>query len=434
MTRWAPGKKSAALFEAASAMIPGGVNSPVRAFRSVGLQPFFVERAKGPFVYDVDGNEYIDFVGSWGPLITGHAQPDIIAALIGAAHKGTSFGASHAGEAELASLIQRRMPGVEMVRLVSSGTEAAMSAVRLARGFTGRHRIIKFAGCYHGHADAFLIDAGSGVATLGVPGSPGVPPGSARDTLSAIYNDLDSVDALLCANKGEVAAVIVEPVAGNIGCVPPLPAFLPGLRRLCDAHGALLIFDEVITGFRVARGGAAERYRVTPDLTVLGKILGGGMPLGAFGGRRDIMACIAPSGPVYQAGTLSGNPVAVACGIAALSLLGDATVYDQLEATGAAMEAILRDSAAAAGATIAVNRVASMMSFFFQEGPVRNYADVQRSDSVRFNRLFAALLTRGVSIAPSAFEAMFVSTAHDDAVLERAATAFKKAFCEVEEG
>ncbi|MBN2714581.1 MAG: glutamate-1-semialdehyde 2,1-aminomutase, partial [Deltaproteobacteria bacterium] len=354
MTDWKPGEKSQALFAAAQVRIPGGVNSPVRAFKSVGLQPFMVERANGPFVYDVDGNEYIDFMGSWGPLILGHNNEKIRTALVDAASRGTSFGASHAAEIKMAELIGDAMPHIEMMRLVNSGTEATMSAIRLARGVTWREKIIKFDGCYHGHADAFLINAGSGAATLGVPSSPGVPEGAAKDTLSAVYNDIDSVKRLFAANTGNIAAVIVEPVAGNMGCVLPDPAFLKELRHICTDEGALLIFDEVITGFRIARGGAREVYGVEADLTTLGKIIGGGMPVGAFGGKTEFMTQMAPEGPVYQAGTLAGNPLATACGIAALTQLNEPGVYARLEETGAQMAAILTESANAAGIPITV--------------------------------------------------------------------------------
>jgi glutamate-1-semialdehyde 2,1-aminomutase len=427
MTKWTPGKKSREIFKEACRVIPGGVNSPVRAFGSVGLEPFIVERARGAFVYDVDGNEYIDFMGSWGPMILGHANQKIFEAAVNAFSMGASFGASHAAETKLAVLIAERIESIEKVRLVSSGTEAAMSAVRLARGFTGRDKIIKFDGCYHGHGDSFLINAGSGAATLGIPGSPGVPAGSAKDTLSAEYNNLESVEELLKANSDEVAAVIVEPVAGNMGCIPPAEDFLKGLRLLCDQYGSLLVFDEVITGFRIAYGGAFERYGVKADLTTLGKILGGGMPVGAFGGRADIMDCISPDGSVYQAGTLSGNPVAVACGIAALEQL-DTAIYEQLENTALKMERIITGAADKSGVSIAFNRVGSMMGFFFSQSPVYNYNDARQGNTAMFNTLFEVLLQNGVSIAPSAFEVMFVSSRHTDEVLDKAAPAFDKAF------
>jgi glutamate-1-semialdehyde 2,1-aminomutase len=428
MTDWKAGQKSRALFDAARQIIPGGVNSPVRAFKSVGLTPFLVARADGPFVYDVDENQYIDFMGSWGPLILGHNNGGIRAALVDAASRGISFGASHEAELHMAELIHEMMPQVEMVRLVNSGTEATMSAVRLARGATGREKIVKFDGCYHGHADGFLINAGSGAATLGVPSSPGVPRGAAKDTLTAIYNDLASVQALFDANPGQIAAVIVEPVAGNMGCVLPAEGFLAGLRKMCTDAGALLIFDEVITGFRVARGGARERFGVEADLTTLGKVIGGGMPVGAFGGKKELMRQMAPEGPVYQAGTLAGNPLATACGIAALSQLNEPGVYDTLERIGQQMESILKETAAASHQSIVVNRVGSMMGFYFTEEPVRNFTDVCKTSINKFNPFFSALLANGVSVAPSGYEALFVSMAHSDEVLARARNAFDAAF------
>ena len=428
MTEWKPGKKSAELFNSAKQHIPGGVNSPVRAFKSVGLTPFLVSHADGPFVYDVDGNAYIDFMGSWGPLILGHNNAQIRDALVAAASRGISYGASHEAEIEMALLVKDAMPHIDMLRLVNSGTEATMSAIRLARGVTKRDKIIKFDGCYHGHADAFLINAGSGAATLGVPSSPGVPAGAAQDTLTARYNDLESVKRVFSANPGNIAAIIVEPVAGNMGCVLPEPEFLKELRRLCTEEGSLLIFDEVITGFRIARGGASAVYDVVPDLTTLGKIIGGGMPVGAYGGKNEFMCQMAPEGPVYQAGTLAGNPLATACGIAALKQLGEPGVYEQLEKTGAAMAAILKESADAAGVPITINRVGSMMGFYFNDGPVKNFDDVSRSNIDMFNRLFPSLLSQGISVAPSGYEALFVSLSHTDAVMERTRIAFEAAF------
>ncbi|MBN2344274.1 MAG: glutamate-1-semialdehyde 2,1-aminomutase [Deltaproteobacteria bacterium] len=428
MTNWNPGNNSKALFEAASRIIPGGVNSPVRAFKTVGLTPFLVERADGAFVYDVDGNEYVDFMASWGPLILGHNNEGIRNALVTAAQKGISFGASHEAELTLAKLITSAMKNIEMVRLVNSGTEATMSAVRLARGYTKRDKIVKFEGCYHGHADAFLINAGSGAATLGVPSSPGVPAGAAKDTLTAVYNDVDSVQKLFEVNKNEIAAVILEPVAGNMGCIPPKPGFLEAVRNLCTLEGTLLIFDEVITGFRVAKGGAQERYGVDADLTTLGKIIGGGMPVGAFGGKKEIMEQMAPVGPVYQAGTLAGNPLATACGIAVLEQLLAPGVYNVLEEKGAQMADIIENAAAGAGQQITLNRVGSMMSFFFNPGPVTNFTEVCASDIAIFNRLFGALLAQGMSVAPSGYEALFVSLSHSDEVMARVEKGFAAAF------
>lgn len=428
MNKWNAGSNSAKMFEEANKRIPGGVNSPVRAFKSVGLTPFLVKSANGPFVTDVDGNEYIDFMASWGPLILGHNNEKVRQAIVDAAQNGISFGASHEGEIELATLITDMMDNIEMVRLVNSGTEATMSAVRLARGYTRRDKIIKFEGCYHGHADSFLINAGSGAATLGVPSSPGVPAGAAKDTLTATYNDIESVQKLFDANKSEIAAVIVEPVAGNMGCILPQSGFLESLRSLCTTENTLLIFDEVITGFRIAKGGAKESFGVEADLTTLGKIIGGGMPVGAFGGKREIMEQMAPRGPVYQAGTLAGNPLATACGIAILSQLNQKGVYTQLEQIGTKMEALLKNAASCAGQIITVNRIGSLMSFFFNDGPVNNFQDVTNSDISKFNQLFNALLQNGISIAPSGYEALFVSLSHSDEVLQRAEAGFQQAF------
>jgi glutamate-1-semialdehyde 2,1-aminomutase len=401
------------LFRRALDLIPGGVNSPVRAMRAVGLdEPLFVGRGEGAYLEDVDGNRYVDWVMSWGPLIFGHADSETVAAVRAAAERGTSFGAPTEAEVELAAEIVDAVPSVEKVRLVSSGTEAAMSAARLARAFTARDRILKFAGCYHGHVDALLASAGSGVATLGLPSSPGVPPATTKDTIVCKYNDVDVVASTVAEYGEGLAAIIVEPVAGNMGVVPPEPGFLEVLRRLCDASGALLVFDEVITGFRVARGGAQELFGVMPDLTILGKIVGGGLPLAAFGGRAEIMDRLAPSGDVYQAGTLSGNPLATAAGLAVLGRLHDPSVYEQLEQRGARLESGLAPYGR-------VQRVGAMATLFTTDEPVLNFDDAQRSDTDRYGALFRHLLERGIYIAPSQFEAMFVSVAHGDEEIDR---------------
>jgi glutamate-1-semialdehyde 2,1-aminomutase len=415
--------RSELLFAAAQSLIPGGVNSPVRAFRGVGGTPFFVARAEGARITDVDGRTYIDFLGSWGPLILGHAAPALVEALTDAVRRGTSYGAPTGGEVEMAEVISRAMPAVEMLRLVSSGTEAAMSAIRLARGATGRDAIVKFDGCYHGHADSLLVKAGSGGATFGVPDSLGVPAALAALTIALPFNDLDAVRRTFAARGAAIAAVIVEPVAGNMGVVPPAPGFLAGLAEITRQHGALLIFDEVITGFRVAPGGAQALYGVRPDLTCLGKIIGGGLPVGAYGGRRDLMERVSPLGGVYQAGTLSGNPLAVAAGLATLRALADPAVYARLEALGARMARGLEDAAARAGVPVTVNRVGSMLTAFFTDAPVTDYASARRSDTKRYARYFHAMLERGVFLAPSQFEAAFVSLAHTEADLDAAAAA-----------
>jgi len=422
--------ESRRLFAAASRVIPGGVNSPVRAFRAVGGEPFFVARAEGARVWDVDGHAYLDFVGSWGPLILGHAAKPIVEAVVEAARRGTSYGAPTPLEVEMAEALAAAYPSIEMVRLVSSGTEAAMSAIRVARGATGRDLLVKFDGCYHGHADSLLVKAGSGGATLGIPDSAGVPAALAGLTLSVAFNDLDAVRAIFRARGDAVAAVIVEPVAGNMGVVPPRPGFLEGLREVTAAHGAVLIFDEVITGFRVAYGGAQARYGVVPDLTCLGKIIGGGLPVGAYGGARRLMERVAPLGGVYQAGTLSGNPLAVAAGLAALRALREGGAYARLEALGARLEAGLRAAAARSGVPLTLNRVGSMLTAFFCDGPVRDYAGARRADTARYARFFRAMLARGVYLAPSQFEAAFVSLAHDDADLDLAARAAAEAFAD----
>ena len=411
--------KSQQLFAQAQQFIPGGVNSPVRSFRAVSGTPPFIARGQGSRVWDVDGNEYIDYLGSWGPLVLGHAPPAVVDALQAAAANGSSFGAPVEQEVELARLICAALPSVDSIRLVSSGTEACMSAIRLARAYTGRSKIIKFAGCYHGHADGLLVKAGSGAMTHGIPTSAGVPEAYAAETLVADYNDLASVESCFAAWPDAIAGVIVEPVAGNMGVVPPAPGFLDGLRRLTTANGALLIFDEVITGFRVAYGGAQVRYGVTPDLTCLGKIIGGGLPVGAYGGRREIMELVAPLGPMYQAGTLSGNPLAVTAGLTTLTALQQPGVYDQLETRAARLAAGLTQAFAQAQIPSTLNRVGSMLTGFFNPGPVQTLFQVEQSDTAAYGRYFHALLTRGVYIAPSQFESGFVSLAHTPADLDR---------------
>jgi glutamate-1-semialdehyde 2,1-aminomutase len=417
------GPESSRLMAAAERLIPGGVNSPVRAFRGVGGQPFFVARAAGARLWDVDGRSYIDFVGSWGPLILGHAPAPVVRAVKEAAGRGTSYGAPTPQEVEMAEAIAAAFPSMELVRLVSSGTEAAMSAIRVARGATGRDLIVKFDGCYHGHADSLLVKAGSGGATFSIPDSRGVPERLAALTLTVAFNDLDAVRRLFGLRGSDIAAVIVEPVAGNMGVVPPAPGFLAGLRDVCAQHGALLIFDEVITGFRVAYGGAQALYGVRPDLTCLGKIIGGGLPVGAYGGRRDVMAHVAPLGGVYQAGTLSGNPLAVAAGLATLQVLRQGDPYGQLERAGARLERGLRTAAEKVGIPLTVNRVGSMLTGFFTDGPVRDYASARGADTARYARYFHRMLSRGVYLAPSQFEAAFVSLAHTEADLVAAEAA-----------
>jgi len=407
--------QSEQLFAAALQRIPGGVNSPVRAFRAVGGQPFFVNKAKGARVWDVDGNEYIDYVGTWGPAILGHAAAPIIRAVQTAAENGTSFGIPNPLEVTMAQRICALVPSVQKVRMCNSGTEATMSAIRLARGFTRRDKIIKFDGCYHGHADSLLVRAGSGALTFGHPDSAGVPAAFTQHTIVLPYNDPDAVQAALAANPGQIAGIIIEPVPGNAGLYLPRPGYLEALRAMTKADGALLIFDEVMTGFRLAPGGAQERFGITPDLSCFGKVIGGGLPVGAFGGRADIMDCLAPLGPVYQAGTLSGNPVALAAGLAALEQLTSTNAYARLEQLGAQLEAGLRQAAQAAGVPVQFNRCGSMFCGYFTREPVWNLADAMKSDRERFKRYFHGMLERGIYLAPSQFEAGFLSTAHTEA-------------------
>ena len=417
------------LYPRAQEVIPGGVNSPVRAFRAVGGTPLFIERGEGPYIWDVDGNRYVDYVLSWGPLILGHAHPRVVQAVQEAAARGTSFGAPTEAEIALAEQVVLLIPSVEMVRFVNSGTEATMSALRLARAVTGRDKIVKFVGCYHGHADALLVRAGSGVATLGLPDSPGVPKGTVQDTLVARYNDLDSVTALFDRYGDSIAGIIVEPVAGNMGVVPPAGGFLEGLRSLCDRHGALLIFDEVMTGFRVHLGGAQTLYGVRPDITVLGKVIGGGLPVGAYAGPKDIMSHVAPAGTMYQAGTLSGNPLAMAAGLATLQVLQEPGVWDELEVRTRRLCEALGQAASEAGIPVVQTRVGTMFSLFFLEGETpRGWEDVARADTQRYARWFWEMAARGVYVAPSQFEAGFMSLAHDEAALEQTVKAAQGAF------
>jgi glutamate-1-semialdehyde 2,1-aminomutase len=424
-------ERSKELLETAQRLIPGGVNSPVRAFRAVGGEPPFIARGEGAYLWDADGNRYIDYVLSWGPLILGHAHPAVVAALAEAAGRGTSYGAPTELEIELAELVIDMVPSVEMVRFVNSGTEATMSALRLARAYTGRHKIVKFEGCYHGHADMLLVQAGSGVATLGLPDSPGVPPGATQDTLTAPFNDLVAVERLFDKFSGEIAAVIVEPVAGNAGVIPPVDGFLPGLRRLTEAHGALLIFDEVMTGFRVALGGAQAFYGIEPDLTTLGKVIGGGLPVGAYGGKRDVMETVAPAGPMYQAGTLSGNPLAMTAGLVTLRELRKPGVFDGIVALTERLCQGIGQAAAEAGIPVYQTQAGTMFSTFFTEGPVTDYASAKMSDTERFGRFFQGMLERGIYLAPSQFEAGFTSTVHTAGVIDATVEAARGALRQV---
>lgn len=420
--------RSIKLFEKAQHLIPGGVNSPVRAFRSVGGQPRFITRAKGARLYDLDGNTYIDYVLSWGPMILGHASPTVVSAIKNAAERGTSYGAPTELEVELAAQIRDAFPSMEKSRLVSSGTEAVMSAIRVARGFTKRDGVLKFEGCYHGHSDYLLAKAGSGLTTLGIPDSLGVPADFAKHTLTAPYNDIRTVQRILRDRGKDLACIIVEPVAGNMGVVPPAPDFLPALRQLATDHDILLIFDEVISGFRVHYGGAQALYGVTPDLTVLGKIIGGGLPVGAYGGRRDIMDLIAPAGPVYQAGTLSGNPLAVTAGLATLKQLRAKNLYKQLEERSAALARGLADEAKRAGIALTQTRVGSMLTSFFTQEPVVDWNSAKKADTKRYGLFFHGMLEQGIYLAPSQFEAAFLSTAHTSADIEKTIRAARVAF------
>lgn len=420
--------KSKRLFDLAKKHIPGGVNSPVRAFKSVGLGPLFIQKAKGPFVWDVDGNKFIDFVGSWGPMLFGHAHPRIVKAVKRAATWGTSFGAPTELEIKMAERIKKLVPSIESVRMVNSGTEATMSAIRLARAFTRREKIVKFEGCYHGHGDSFLIKAGSGALTLGIPDSPGIPQGVVSNTLTATFNDLESVRALASTWKDQIAAVIVEPVVGNMGCIPPREGFLSGLRSLCDEQKIVLIFDEVMTGFRLAAGGAQELYGIKPDITTLGKIIGGGLPVGAYGGKKEIMSMVAPEGPMYQAGTLSGNPLAMAAGYEMLRMISEyRLLYKSLEAKGKILEEETVDLAKRNGFPVRFNRVGSMFTMFFTAGHVTDYSTAKTADTAKFAAYFRAMLEDGVYLAPSQFEAAFLSTSHSERLLERTLKSSKRA-------
>lgn len=417
--------KSEEIFAAAQTLMPGGVSSPVRAFKSVGGQPIVFDHVKGAYAWDVDGNRYIDYIGSWGPAICGHAHPEVLKTLHETLEKGTSFGAPNALENVLAEMVIDAVPSVEMVRFVNSGTEACMSVLRLMRAFTGREKMIKFEGCYHGHADMFLVKAGSGVATLGLPDSPGVPKSTTNNTLTAPFNDLEAVKALFAANPGEIAGVILEPVVGNAGFIPPDSGFLAGLRELTRENDALLIFDEVMTGFRIAYGGAQEKFGITPDLTTLGKVIGGGLPVGAYGGRRDIMAMVAPAGPMYQAGTLSGNPLAMAAGIKTLELLRQPGTYEQLDRVTTRLVNGLLQAAKDTGHAACGGSISGMFGFFFTEGPVHNYEDAKKCDLAKFGRFHRAMLEQGIYLAPSQFEAGFTSLAHTDEDVDRTIAAAK---------
>ena len=418
--------KSEEIFAAAQKIMPGGVNSPVRAFKSVGGQPIVFDRVKGAYIWDVDGNQYIDYVGSWGPAICGHTHPNVINALKDALEKGTSFGAPCVLENVLAEMVIDAVPSIEMVRFVNSGTEACLSVLRLMRAFTGRDKLIKFEGCYHGHGDMFLVKAGSGVATLGLPDSPGVPKSVTSNTLTAPYNDLEAVKQLFADNPGEIAGVILEPIVGNAGFIPPDAGFLEGLRLLTQENGALLVFDEVMTGFRIAYGGVQEKFGVTPDLTTLGKVIGGGLPVGAYGGRRDIMSMVAPAGPMYQAGTLSGNPLAMTAGIKTLELLQKPGTYEYLDKITKKLSDGLLKIAKETGHAACGGQISGMFGLFFTQGPVHNYEDAKKSDLAKFSRFHRGMLERGIYLAPSQFEAGFTSLAHTDEDIEKTLAAARE--------
>lgn len=424
--------RSKSLFEKAQKFIPGGVNSPVRAFRAVGGTPLFIRKARGPLLYDEDGNEYVDMINSWGPMILGHAHEGVEEAVRKALSDSPSFGAPTAREVEMAELICTMVPSIEKVRMVNSGTEATMSAIRLARGFTGRDKIIKMEGCYHGHGDSFLISAGSGAMTFGAPDSPGVTKGTAQDTLTAPFNDLEALSTLIASNPDQIAAIILEPVVGNMGCVPPVPGYLEGLRRICTQHGILLIFDEVMTGFRLAAGGAQQLFGITPDLTTLGKIIGGGLPVGAYGGREDIMDFVSPAGPVYQAGTLSGNPIAMAAGLALLNeLKSNPAIYQELDETSTYLATGLKKQIDDNGLAFSVNQVGSMFTLFFTDTVVTDLSSAKKSDTKLYGQYFHAMLSRGVYLAPSQFEALFVSRAITRDIADRVLSASEESLKEL---
>jgi len=428
----AENSRSKSLFEKAKQFIPGGVNSPVRAFRAVGGNPLFIHHAKGAFLYDEDGNEYVDLINSWGPMVLGHANPEVEEAVREALSQSPSFGAPTAREVEMAELICSMIPSVEKVRMVNSGTEATMSAIRVARGFTGRDKIIKMEGCYHGHGDSFLISAGSGAMTFGFPDSPGVTKGTAQDTLTAPFNNLDAVETLMKNNPGQIAAVILEPVAGNMGCVAPLSGYLKALRELCAGYGVLLIFDEVMTGFRLAKGGAQELYDIKPDMTTLGKIIGGGLPVGAYGGRREIMDSVSPAGPIYQAGTLSGNPMAMAAGLAMLKYLNrHPNTYAYLNEITSYLISGLKDNLSSQGLPFSINQVGSMFTLFFTNESVIDFNTAKTSDTALFGKYFQAMLKRGIYLAPSQFEALFVSAAIDEKIADRIIEASRQSVNEI---